>query len=1164
MSSCLDVLLPAFLADRASVPSALDADEASSRLDATETVDALADAPAAVASHLDVLIALLKSFAALDAAFKTKLVHVIVSSLSAQTELLAADLTHDNIDALSAHRSTIELLCFLLQWIIYESSPAKSSSTAAHTRQRSAKGRSAATNRDQSHWDSAAHIQTALDVLCRLLNLKLAKVWQTSAERDTLVSLATRPLYFLTESETLIKTVAIRMRVFKVLGIAIKHHGHAFGAQTCIVQALLYFEHLPEYMAEFLQILIEQYDYPQLTDDILRELSCKEFSSTDTKSPKYVASFLAKLSELLPNLVNKQMTLLIKHLDSESYTVRCGIIEVCGNLICDISKQDQLTEPHQGQLDSFFDLLEERFLDVNPYCRSKVIQVLVKLCDLPSKFPQRRQKFADLAVQSLEDKSSNVRRNTVKFLSKLIATHPFGLLHGGHLALSEWNDRLAKVTAELGKLEPEETIVQKEDQIDDELLDEQTQGQVATGDVSMVDVSMADISMIEEDNQIDLSLTQTQKKGLQQPQVSQEQLGKLNLTRKYYAEAVKFIKSLHSGSKIISQLLASKTKTEVLEAMDFFITADAYKLESAKEGIRKMLHLIWTKGNSDEGRGVQTHLIESYKCLYFDPPDEMTINESATFVARNMMSLTYGATLAELTSLEQLLSTMMKQNLISDDVIVKLWQVYGIQKKEISKSQRRGAIIVLTMLALADPDIVIRELELVLRVGLGSHGQTDLALARYSCIALQRISGKPQVKGVPEKESTRLPNDHPILLRLAATVIRSIDDKDWLGLAEQAINAIYALAQHPDILCSQIITTKAKAAFQLPTEQTQSQQDIPSIPTTVKLSHLFFVVGHVAIKQIVHIEACEMEFKRRKAASEKAKKDSGLSDKNEPAGDDLEMVGGTTEDDFTDAIQHIREKELLYGEKSLLAVFGPLIVEVISSNLNYPDPDLQAATAIALAKLMCVSAEFCETNLPLLLTVLERSVNPISRSNIVIALGDMTVCFNHLIDENTDFLYRRLRDQDTSVKKTCLMTLTFLILAGQVKVKGQLGEMAKCLEDPDRHIADLAKMFFTELATKENAIYNGFSDIFSALSAGAEPIEEDALHRILKVLMSFIEKEKHARQLAEKLASRLPRCETIRQWNDVSYALSLLPHKSDDIQKVLSEGFQYGTGISVP
>lgn len=86
------------------------------------------------------------------------------------------------------------------------------------------------------------------------------------------------------------------------------------------------------------------------------------------------------------------------------------------------------------------------------------------------------------------------------------------------------------------------------------------------------------------------------------------------------------------------------------------------------------------------------------------------------------------------------------------------------------------------------------------------------------------------------------------------------------------------------------------------------------------------------------------------------------------------------------------------------------------------------------------------------------------------------------------------------------MTLTFLILAGQVKVKGQLGEMAKCLEDEDRRIADLAKMFFTELSTKDNAIYNGFTDIFSLLSSDRNPLEEDSLRRIVKFLMSFIEK----------------------------------------------------------
>ena len=45
-----------------------------------------------------------------------------------------------------------------------------------------------------------------------------------------------------------------------------------------------------------------------------------------------------------------------------------------------------------------------------------------------------------------------------------------------------------------------------------------------------------------------------------------------------------------------------------------------------------------------------------------------------------------------------------------------------------------------------------------------------------------------------------------------------------------------------------------------------------------------------------------------------------------------------------------------------------------------------------------------------------------------------------------------------------------------IKVKGQLGEMAKCLEDEEPRVSDLAKLFFTELSTKDNAIYNNLPD----------------------------------------------------------------------------------------
>lgn len=69
--------------------------------------------------------------------------------------------------------------------------------------------------------------------------------------------------------------------------------------------------------------------------------------------------------------------------------------------------------------------------------------------------------------------------------------------------------------------------------------------------------------------------------------------------------------------------------------------------------------------------------------------------------------------------------------------------------------------------------------------------------------------------------------------------------------------------------------------------------------------------------------------------------------------DELDLIGGTTEDDFTEAMAHIRysrrnifnkyryqltavrERELLYGENSLLSNFGSLVAEICSSNVVY-------------------------------------------------------------------------------------------------------------------------------------------------------------------------------------------------------------------------------------
>ena len=68
------------------------------------------------------------------------------------------------------------------------------------------------------------------------------------------------------------------------------------------------------------------------------------------------------------------------------------------------------------------------------------------------------------------------------------------------------------------------------------------------------------------------------------------------------------------------------------------------------------------------------------------------------------------------------------------------------------------------------------------------------------------------------------------------------------------------------------------------------------------------------------------------------------------------------------------------------------------------DVALRTAAVLSLSKLMCVSSRFCEEYLPLLFSVFDAAKEPVIRSNIVIALGDVAVCFSNMIDENRSAL----------------------------------------------------------------------------------------------------------------------------------------------------------------
>ena len=152
-------------------------------------------------------------------------------------------------------------------------------------------------------------------------------------------------------------------------------------------------------------------------------------------------------------------------------------------------------------------------------------------------------------------------------------------------------------------------------------------------------------------------------------------------------------------------------------------------------------------------------------------------------------------------------------------------------------------------------------------------------------------------------KTLRLDMENPLFRKLQDAIERPCRTKEWFPMAEQAINTIYALGERPDLLCGKLIKNLTRRVFgRKPANSSGSQQDQNAMdqdeedvdadasqqPQTQKdedkdasdafeLSQLLFIVGHVAIKQIVFLELVEREWKRQKHEKEIDRKSTRLN-----------------------------------------------------------------------------------------------------------------------------------------------------------------------------------------------------------------------------------------------------------------------------------------------
>lgn len=640
----------------------------------------------------------------------------------------------------------------------------------------------------------------------------------------------------------------------------------------------------------------------------------------------------------------------------------------------------------------------------------------------------------------------------------------------------------------------------------------------------------------------------------------------------YISDLIKISDQIKISIPLVCSLLHSKNIQDVQEAIEFFVTAYKFGLKNeAYIGIRKMIVLIFSSEAAKKSA-----VIEAYKKLFIDisKSDKLSDYDKAVIVVKNLMENLSGASFEEVISLQELLKELMILKDIDKFTLRFLWEKYTLKSCETSEKESRLAIHLISMIASSNHNLIRDNLDILIVTGLGDRSVYDLELVRLTCIALNK-SIINQGSIVTTETPYRLPKNHNLFIKLSDILVSSLPKlelKNWFSMSDEAVKVIFNLAENPDSICESIIYRILKYFLEFKsandtcssqsseqngdkgsddstdnevascTDLTNDNKKVPSKDSRIDsliLSRFISLIGSISLNLLVHLEVnIFTEMKTRNVIKEEKKNHKCNSSatkvsikrkktKSNKSNNEEDILGvsesGTTEDAEAQLISDICNNDILeVGKKSenLLAKLSKLVIKIATNPAEYPDPMLRATASLALAKSMTISERFCSTHLRVLFTILSKSKEPIIRSNTIIGIGDLCVRFPNRLDPWTPNLYQALRDPCVAVRTYALKVLSRLILSDMIKVKEQISEIAKLIVDSQEELSSFAKLFFTQLSKKQNAIYNVIPDIISNLSDLKVGIKDTEFRQVMKFMFELIDKERHTIGLVEKLCQR--------------------------------------------
>ncbi|CAL5085224.1 unnamed protein product [Urochloa decumbens] len=1071
----------------------------------------------------DGIYSVVRDFKCLPPGLKFNLVEALRSNLSvllpnidslSRVSMSSPSYATPITDRIASHRNALKIYSFFLLSIVLTEESSSESSTGAKVAAHGRKKNPVYT------WNWEAQRGRIMNLIANSLEADLSLLFGPGGTDERYLSFVSKCTFILCENQNVLKDEDTRNGLCRIIGAIATKHQRISQISASVLHLIHKFDFTVAHLAETAASAEKKFGDGSLAISLVREIGRtdpKDYAR-DSVGADNVGRFLVELADRLPKLMSTNIGVLIPHFGGDSYKIRNALVGVLGKLAAKAFKD--VEGDNNARLRSkqaMLDILIEHCRDVSAYTRSRVLQVWAELCEENSISIGLWNEVASVASGRLEDKSAIVRKSALQLLITMLQHNPFG----PRLRTSTFEATLEKYKEKLEGMDPPNP-----DQ--DELVNDSSLGEVVMGQPD----SVSDSCVANSQDQNDPDATTVEITNLEQIRALVASL----------EAGLRFSKCITSLMPTLVQLLASSSATDVENTILLLMRCRQFQIEGSEAALRKMLPLVFSQDKSIY-EAVESAFITIYT------------RRSPTETAKSLLNLAIDCSIGDLAALESLVSSLVAKGEISSSTVSALWDYFCFNISGVRPVQSRGALSILCMAAKSSPSILGTHLQDIIDIGFGRWAKEEPLLARTACLALQRLS---------EEDRSKLINTNGRVFAALQGLITSfsLPEKIWYGAAEKAISTIYTLHPAPEIFATEIAKKSLSSVFSvLRTEDVsngdESQNDAsPSSLSPSKLGRFLFVISHIALNHLVYIETSVRKIQKQKRKNEQPVTEDPQLDgsrSSEAQGINAELGLGATIDIAIESLAERAEKEIVCcsSEKNLIGYCGPFLSKLCRNlNLLQKFPELQASAMLALCKLMIIDAEFCEANLQILFTVAESAPSEIVRSNCTIALGDLAVRFPNLLEPWTEYIYARLRDPSTSVRKNAVLVISHLILNDMMKVKGYINEMAVRIEDEDERISSLAKLFFHELSKKgSNPIYNLLPDILGRLCN--QHLKDETFCNIMQFLISSIKKDKQMEALVDKLCNRFAGVNDVRQWEYISYCLSQLTFTEKGLKKLI-------------